>query len=74
MPLTIVLIDYNKIIIILKWISSVSYFLWINKVCCEQIESQIVGSLLGFKLHTVYNGQVTKILPLLVYLCAFIQP
>jgi len=51
----------------LNWISSV--FLWIYKVCCEQIQSKIVGSLLGFKLHTVYNGKISKMLPLLVYLC-----
>ncbi len=38
-------IDYNTIIIISKWISSVLYFLWNYQVCCEQIESQIFGKL-----------------------------
>ncbi len=46
------------------------YYLWIYKVCCEQIESQKV-KILGFKLHTAYNGQISKMLPLAVYLCVF---
>jgi len=65
MLLTIAVIDYNTIVTI----SSVLYFLWIYKVCCEQIESQKVSLPSASNLHTVYNGQISKMLPLLVYLC-----
>jgi len=48
--------------IISKCIPSVLYFLWISKVCCEQIGSQKSEPTLGFKLHIVYNGQISKML------------
>ncbi len=51
------------------WIYCVLYFLWIYKSLLWTNRVTKSAPTLPFSLHTVHNGQLSKMLPLVVYLC-----